>query len=207
MSAFEFFFSFYGLLLGLSVAALVSGFAQVLHERQRVRFGWLTPLLAVFVAMDVATFWTQAWAIFRGAPYNPALLVLGLIVAGTFYVAASITFPRLTAEGAHERIDLDDHFWAHRRLVLGCILIANLIVTVLFAWLMSTNAGFAAQSTLQLWVGLGVFVLSMTAAAFAPWRPVAAGGLVLVTAYTLWRVLQAGTALVAQGGWSPVTGG
>ena len=31
MSAFEFFFSFYGLLLGLSVAELVGGFARVLH--------------------------------------------------------------------------------------------------------------------------------------------------------------------------------
>ena len=43
MSAFEFFFSFYGLLLGLSVAAVVGGFANVLHERHRIRFGWLTP--------------------------------------------------------------------------------------------------------------------------------------------------------------------
>ena len=37
MSAFEFFFSFYGLLLGLSVAELVGGFARVLHERERIR--------------------------------------------------------------------------------------------------------------------------------------------------------------------------
>ena len=207
MSAFEFFFSFYGLLLGLSVAELFGGFARVLHERQRVRFGWLTPLLAVFVAMDVATFWTQAWGIFRGAPYNPALLVVGLIVAGTFYVAASVTFPRVTAEGVADRIDLDQHFWAHRRLVLGCVLIANLIVTVLFAWLMSVNTDFAARSTSQLWVGLGVFVTSIAVAAFAPWRPVATGGLVLVTGYTLWRVCQSGAALIAQGGWSPAVGG
>ena len=207
MSAFEFFFSFYGLLLGLSVAELVGGFSRVLHERQRVRFGWLTPLLAIFVALDVATFWTQAWGIFRGAPYNPALLVVGLVVAGTFYVAASVTFPRVTAEGVADRINLDDHFWTHRRLILSCVLIANLIVTALFAWLMSVNADFAARSTAQLWVGLSVFALSMLTAAFAPWRPVAIGGLVLVMAYTLWRVLQAGAALIAQGGWSPAVGG
>ena len=30
------------LLLGLSVAELVGGFARVLHEKQRIRFGWLT---------------------------------------------------------------------------------------------------------------------------------------------------------------------
>ena len=33
MSDFEFFFSFYGLLLGLSVAELTGGFARLLHER------------------------------------------------------------------------------------------------------------------------------------------------------------------------------
>lgn len=76
MSAFEFFFSFYGLLLGLSVAELVGGFARVLHQKARVRFGFLTPLLAVFVAVDIATFWNQAWSIFRFAPFNMALLVM-----------------------------------------------------------------------------------------------------------------------------------
>ncbi|WAC61033.1 hypothetical protein [Brevundimonas sp. SL130] len=95
MSAFEFFFSFYGLLLGLSVAELVGGFARVLHEKRRIRFGWLTPLLALFVAIDIATFWNQAWVIFRGAPFNTFVLLISLSIAATFYVAASVTFPRV----------------------------------------------------------------------------------------------------------------
>ena len=170
MSAFEFFFSFYGLLLGLSVAELVGGFARVLHERQRVRFGWLTPLLAVFVAMDVATFWSQAWTIFQGAPFNLSLLFLGLVVASTFYVAASVTFPRLTAEGISDRIDLDEHFWAHRRVVVTSVLAANLIVAGLFSTLMGVNAEFAALSTPRLWIGMAIFVFGTATAAFAPWR-------------------------------------
>ena len=170
MSAFEFFFSFYGLLLGLSVAELVGGFARVLHERQRVRFGWLTPMLAIFVAMDVATFWSQAWTIFRGAPFNLSLLFAGLVVAGTFYVAASVTFPRVTAEGVSDRIDLDEPFWAHRRLVFTCVLVANLIVATLFIGLASLNSGFAELMTARLWIGVAIFVLGTATAAFAPWR-------------------------------------
>jgi len=207
LSAFEFFFSFYGLLLGLSVAALVSGFAQVLHERERVRFGWLTPMLATFVALDVATFWTQAWVIFRGAPYNSALLVLGLSVAATFYIAASVTFPRVTAEGVRTRIDLDDHFWTHRRLVLSCLLAANLIVVVLFGALMVVNAEFAALSSARLWIGFTIFSLGTAIAAFAPWRGVAVGALGLVLAYSLWNVVRAAAALIQSGGWSPAVGG
>jgi hypothetical protein len=207
MSAFEFFFSFYGLLLGLSVAELVGGFARVLHERERVRFGWLTPLLAVFVALDVATFWSQAWVIFRGAPFNTALLVLGLCVAATFYVAASVTFPRVTAEGVETRIDLDDHFWAQRRLAFGCILVANLIIGTLFIVLMAADPGFAALSGVRLWTGLTVFSLSSAVAALAPRGRLVVGALAVLVLYSLFNVGRAAAALIAAGGWSPPTGG
>ncbi len=207
MSAFEFFFSFYGLLLGLSVAELVGGFARVLHERRRIRFGWLTPLLAVFVALDVATFWNQAWGIFRGAPFNQALLIVGLVIAATFYTAASITFPRVSAEGHEEKIDLDDHFWTHRRLVFGCILAANLIVGVMFMALMNVDAGFAAMATTRLWLGFAVFFIGTTVAAFAPWRPAVASALLILVAYSLFNVARSAAALLAAGGWSPAVGG
>ncbi|RZJ39057.1 MAG: hypothetical protein EON86_14890 [Brevundimonas sp.] len=206
MSAFEFFFSFYGLLLGLSVAELVGGFARILQEKQRVRFGWLTPMLAAFVALDVATFWNQAWVIFRGAPFNHALLIAGLIIAATFYVAASVTFPRVSAEGSDERIDLTDHFWRYRRLVFGCIMAANLIVGLLFLTLMSLNEGFAALSTVRLWVGFGIFFIGTATAAFAPWRPVVVGALLTVLAYSLWTLSMSALHLISAGAWSPAIG-
>ena len=207
MSAFEFFFSFYGLLLGLSVAELVGGFSRVLHERHRVRFGWLTPLLALFVALDLATFWNQAWRFFRGAPFNPALLLIGLVIAATFYVAASVTFPRVTAEGVETRIDLDDHFWAHRRVVFGCVLAANAMVWVLLALLGLVDAGWAALWTPRVTIGLCLFALCTATAAFAPWRRVVTAALVIVLVYTLWNMLRAGAALVAAGAWPPAVGG
>lgn len=207
MSDFEFFFSFYGLLLGLSVAELVGGFARVLHERHRVRFGVLTPLLALFVALDVATFWSQAWTIFRGAPFNLALLFLGLVVAATFYVAASVTFPRVTAEGVADRIDLDSHFWEQRRLVFSCILAANLIIGAVFIALMSAHPGFAAMSTTRLWIGLAIFTVGAATAAFAPGRRLAAAALGVLVVYSLFNVGRSALGLVAAGGWGPVGSG
>ncbi|WP_447909134.1 hypothetical protein [Brevundimonas bullata] len=207
MSAFEFFFSFYGLLLGLSVAELVGGFARVLHERERIRFGWLTPALALFVAIDIATFWNQAWVIFRGAPFNTFLLIVSLSIAATFYVAASVTFPRVSAEGAHERIDMDAHFWAHRKLVFGCILGANLIVAVMVIILAQADPGFAKlASSVSLWTGVTIFVVGTATAAFAPWRRVAVAALAVVLLYSLWQMTKSAAALAAAGGWSPITG-
>ena len=206
MSAFEFFFSFYGLLLGLSVAELVGGFARVLHERHRVRFGWLTPLLALFVAIDLATFWNQAWVFFRGAPFNPALLLVGLVIAATFYIAASVTFPRVSAEGVETRIDLDDHFWAHRRLVFGCVLAANAIVWILLGALALADPDWAAVWSIRTVIGVGIFAVSTAVAAFAPQRRIVISALLVVLAYTMWNMIRAGHMLLASGGWSPATG-
>lgn len=203
MSAFEFFFSFYGLLLGLSVAELVGGFSRVLHERQRIRFGWLTPLLAVFVAIDIATFWNQAWVIFRGAPFNFALLMLGLLVAGTFYVAASVTFPRVTAEGVETRVDLDDHFWAHRRIVFACVLAANLIVAATF-FLVTGLTGEIARIALGpvFWIGMAIFIGGTAIGALSPGRKWVIGALVVLVAYHIFTTGRSLTALVQAGGWS-----
>lgn len=206
MSAFEFFFSFYGLLLGLSVAELVGGFARVLHERQRVRFGWLTPLLAVFVAVDLATFWNQAWVFFRGAPFNPFLLLVGLVIAATFYIAASITFPRVSAEGVETRIDLDEHFWAHRRVVFGCVLAANALVWAILGGLALVDPDWAAVWSPRLVIGVAIFALGTATAAFAPGRRVVIAALLIVMAYTLWNMARAGALLIASGGWSPMVG-
>ncbi len=203
MSAFEFFFSFYGLLLGLSVAVLVGGFANVLHERQRIRFGWLTPLLAVFVAVDIATFWSQAWVIFRGAPFSLALLIVGLAISAVFYVAASITFPRVSPEG-DERLNLNDHFWAHRRMIFSCVMIANLIVATILIPLALTDEGFSRISrSPRLWIGLGFFVLATATAAFARRKKVVRVALVLLVLYHVWNVGLSVGALIGRGGWSP----
>lgn len=207
MSAFEFFFNFYGLLLGLSVAELVGGLARVLHERHRVRFGWLTPLLAVFVAIDLATFWNQAWVFFRGAPFNPVLLLVGLVVAATFYIAASVTFPRVSAEGVKTRIDLDEHFWAHRQLVFGCVLAANAIVWILLGFLALADPSWAAVWSIRLIIGVGIFAVSTGVAAFAPQRKVVIAALIVVLAYTMWNMTRAAHMLFASGVWSPAFGG
>ncbi len=205
MSAFEFFFSFYGLLLGLSVAELVSGFSRVLHERERIRFGWLTPLLAVFVAIDIATFWNQAWVIFRGAPFNFALLVLGLVVAGTFYVAASVTFPRVAMEGRD--VDLDDHFWAQRRIVFGCVLAANLLIALTFFAITGLSGEIAnIPLTPIFWVGLAIFICGTSIGAFAGNRRLVIGALLVLVAYHLFTTARALNVVIQAGGWSLLQG-
>ncbi len=123
MSAFEFFFSFYGLLLGLSVAVLATGAARAFKHRKSQPVGWLTPLLAVFVALDIATFWDAAWVNFRTMPFSYGLLVSGLIVAVVYFIAAALVFP----DESDTPAPLDEHFWAHKRAALCLLIVANLL--------------------------------------------------------------------------------
>ncbi len=203
MDAFEFFFSFYGLLLGFSVAELVGGFARLLHERQTVKFGLLTPMLALFVAIDIASFWNQAWVIFRPAPYSYALLILGLVVASTFYVAATQVFPRELKAGE----SLDDHFWSHRKLILLSVLAANLLIVTVFLCVASLNGEMAWMKLGPVfWAGTGLFMVLTLVAAVAPWRWTAPTALSILLLYQGWQIARSAGILVARGGWSLVGG-
>lgn len=150
MSAFEFFFSFYGLVLGLSVAVLATGAARAFKHRKTVRVGWLTLLLAAFVALDIATFWDAAWVNFRHLPYSYGLLVGGLVVAVVYFIAASLVFP----EAEDAPASLDDHFWANRRTVLTLLIVANLL---------GVSAQFAANLTRENGAMLiGLYAVNLT---------------------------------------------
>lgn len=198
-SPFEFFFSFYGLLLGFSVAELLGGFARLVHERRRVKFGSLAIMLAVFVAVDIATFWNQAWLIYRFAPFNYALLVLGLVVAGTFYVAATLVFPRTF--DADET--LNQHFWKHRRIVLLCVLAANWVGAGVFLWnatLTGELAAFALPWT--FWAGLALFTVGTLAAAIFRRQVVVMAALSILLVYQGYNIVRAGFVLVENGGWN-----
>lgn len=199
LGAFEFFFSFYGLLLGFSVAELVGGFARLIHDRKAVRFGLLTPLLAVFVAIDITTFWNQAWVIMRFAPFNFALLVLALFVASVFYIAATLVFPReVGGEGS-----MDEHFWRHRRMVLLCVLAANTIMATLFLTVTAATGELAAlHLPAAFWIGLALFSTMTLVAAFARGRRVVIAALVILLIYQGYVVGRSAASLIQQGGWS-----
>lgn len=121
MSAFEFYFSFYGLALGLSVAVIATGLAAAIQHRSTIRIGWLTLLLALFVGLDIATFWDAAWHTFRDAPFSYGMLVIGLAIALVYFIAASLVFPHQIVDG----LNLDQHFWANKKIVLLLTTVAN----------------------------------------------------------------------------------
>ena len=70
MTDFEFLFSVFGLLIGLTFIEVAIKFADAIDAHSRRPIGLLTPFLALFVMIDVAGYWLFAWSI-RRAPSRP----------------------------------------------------------------------------------------------------------------------------------------
>ena len=121
--AFDFVFSLFGLLLGLSLAEVLGGLARTLKQRKVVRLGWLTPLLGLLVMLDLASSWALAWAVRDAIPATFLTLVVGLLVTGLYYLAATLVFP----DDASQWADLDDYYFKHKKQVLGGILASRVL--------------------------------------------------------------------------------
>lgn len=142
MSEFEFIFTLFSLLLGLSMAEVLAGLGCAIERKvavvesapERLRFGWLTPLLAVFVILDLLSFWSFAWFAREHFLVNRYTLLGVTAFACAYYVAARLVFPSEWRGVSN----LDDHYFRVRRIVLGILL-----GLVLVQW--TFNFSLAAQ--------------------------------------------------------------
>ena len=129
MDAFNFAFSLFAIVLGLSLVEVLTGFARALRRRRVVHLGWLTPMVAMFVMLDLTSFWESGWASRRFVSPQYGILLIGLLVSGLYYLAASLVFPSEFGEGREQLsgADFDAHYVQHRRQVMGAIFICDLI--------------------------------------------------------------------------------
>lgn len=123
MSQFEFIFALFGLLLGLSLAEILAGLARGIQAQLRpgggFRLGWLTPMLGLFVLLDLLSFWNAAWVSRDVVAVSGHSLLAIMAFAGAYYLAAALVFPR-DIDG---EADLDAHFFRVRRIVIGVMLV------------------------------------------------------------------------------------
>jgi len=121
MSEFEFLFSVFGLLIGLTFIEIAIKFADAIDAHARRPIGILTPLLALFVLLDVASYWLFAWSVRELLHVRWRTVFVALTFAMTYYLSASLIFPR--SEGDWKT--LDEHYWRRKRLVIGGVLLVE----------------------------------------------------------------------------------
>jgi len=124
MSEFEFFFAFFGLLFGLIVAEVAIKFADAIDGHAHRPVGILSPMLALFVLCDVASYWIFIWSIRDAVYISFGTVITALAVAISYFLSAALIFPRSERGWS----TLDDHYWARKRYVLTGIIFASLLL-------------------------------------------------------------------------------
>lgn len=178
MTQFEFVFSLFALLLGLSLAEVLGGLARTLKQWRTVRLGWLTPLLGLVVMLDLTSSWALAYSLKDSISGNFLTLVVGLFVVGLYYLAATLVFP----DDPTKWPDLDAYYFENKRTVLGGILASRVLARA--AQFALGTAGWA------YFPAFAAFVVLVLAAMFAKGRAANIAILVVFLAlYPIFAVL------------------
>ncbi|MES2290547.1 MAG: hypothetical protein V4530_12505 [Pseudomonadota bacterium] len=124
MDEFNYLFSLFSLLLGFSMAELVGGLGKAYRSSDMIRVGWLTPLLALGVAIDLASFWLTLWDLRLVIHPHMLAVLVGLAFCGGYYFISIQAIP-----DDHVRWpDFDAFYFARKRRVLFGIILINLAI-------------------------------------------------------------------------------
>ncbi len=125
MSDFEYVVGFYALLLGLAVANVVVGFADMWRERERLEIGWCPPLLAATVLLAAMNTWLSTWVTHQAVKVDAWQMIAALGICLPYvFVSRAMTPP----DG--EKIGLEEHYLKSR----VPILLALALPPVISAW-------------------------------------------------------------------------
>jgi len=124
-TAFSFLFSFYGLILGMAVAEIAAGFSRAYDQRREHRIGLVAPLFGALLLCDLLTFWANAYTYRELEKFSYLTVLAVAVVSLLYYFAATQVFPKAT-----EKETLDDHIMEHRKVVVFCVLVSNLMTQV-----------------------------------------------------------------------------
>lgn len=161
MDSLNWVFSLYAVVLGLTLAEVLTGLARTFRLRhdalldghREFRIGLLTPFLAIFLMLDITSFWIVAWTVKDAISVTPLVLTFGLFATGLYYVAGSWVFPDAEARTTN----LDNYYFRQKSLVFGLIFASNLITFLGRSWL--TGSFGIPGFELYDYTGLGLYYL------------------------------------------------
>ena len=147
MSAFEYVFTFYGLLLGLAAANVATGFADMWRDRRQVAVGACTPLIALIVLLGAMNLWLRFWANREMETPGAWQLISFAALALPYVFVSRAMFP-----GAGGAASLEDHYLDHRRVMLLALATPPTVSLISTA----TLGGGLTLDWSTVWVGLRV---------------------------------------------------
>lgn len=123
MSGFEVLFTFYGLLLGLAVANVTSGFADLWRRRKKWQIGIAPSLLGLFILLAAAQQWMSFWGARDTLTMGPWQLLTAMGMALPYIFVSQAMFP------ADDEFvgSFEDYYLRHSRVLQAALLVPPLI--------------------------------------------------------------------------------
>lgn len=115
MGSFDYLFSFYGLLLGIAVANVAIGFADMWRDCEKIAVGTCPPLVASSVLLGGMNVWLQMWLTRPYVTVNGIQMLAAAAISLPYVFVSRAIFPG--AEDDQER-SLEEHYLRHRRIIL-----------------------------------------------------------------------------------------
>jgi hypothetical protein len=106
------------IIVGLGLSQVLSGVANLLVDRRRVRFYWVWAIAVVMTFLANVQFWWSTFSVGDAVATNFFSFVYFLLTPIALYLSAVVIVPDFEGEG---EIDLKSHFYANRRLYFGLL--------------------------------------------------------------------------------------
>ena len=124
MGSFDYLFSFYGLLLGIAVANVAIGFADMWRDSEKVAVGTCPPLVASSVLLGGMNVWLQMWWSRPFVTVDGTQMLTAAAVSLPYVFVSRAIFPG--QEQDQER-SLEDHYLRHRKLILLLLAVPTIV--------------------------------------------------------------------------------
>jgi hypothetical protein len=121
---FDYLFTFYGLLLGIAVANVAIGFADMWRDCDKIAVGYCPPLLGVIVMLGGMNLWLTMWHVRQDVSVGPWQMLAATGVAMPYVFISRAMFPGAEKETEQS---LEDHYLRHRMLILLVLLIPPIV--------------------------------------------------------------------------------
>lgn len=115
MGPFDYLFSFYGLLLGIAVANVAIGFADMWRNAQRIAVGTCPPLVASSVLLGGMNVWLQMWHTRPYVVVDGSQMIAAAAISLPYVFVSRAIFP---GEADRPELSLEEHYLKHRRMIL-----------------------------------------------------------------------------------------
>jgi len=151
MGPFDYLFTFYGLLLGIAVANVAIGFADMWRDCERIRVGTCPPLLGTIVMLGGMNVWLTMWHVRQDVTVGAWQMLAATGVAMPYVFVSRAMFPG--AENETER-SIEEHYLKHRVLIL-LVLAVPAIVSEISKMLLDRVRDYGWE---EIWIGLRILL-------------------------------------------------